>query len=439
MNAVAAKPNEAPQEETDNIGWGAMRLSSLLAATAERHPERIALIDQVGRQDWSGRPRIDWSHHFARHIVNKLAHFLAGLGLKAGSTIGLCLPNGSEACLSLFAIEQAGFIPCLLPLGMSEKNLSRAVEAAHIQAVITQSVIDNERPAYMFCRIAAGYFGLRFICAFGPMVPDGVVDLDQIIASENNAAPPMAAPLAHDDAGIITFSRLSKTIKPVFRPCQSLVAATVNYLIAARISPGDRILTLLPPDDLLGLTTGLVASILSGATLECHGLFNSKVFLASLDRGERTHLVVPGWMEPALAKIPLPPHIISVVLAHRAPIKFKAKSLLRNATIDVLSFDELAIIARPRDAQGRFALSLEDNFGKENITTRNLLRVRREEDGAVSVSGLAASIRDYKRSHEATPPAPHTQWIRSGFVADVFANILIAVRAAKPISPDAET
>jgi len=165
----------------------------------------------------------------------------------------VCLPNGSEAALTILGIEQAGCRQCLLPVAWSEKELEQALEAAGLQAVVTQSTIGEERPADLFCAIAARTFNLRFLCAYGPDVPDGVIDLDRIILSEaeaREAAP--EADGADDDPGLITFGMRAGPGGPLHRTGSSLVAAAVAFLVSAQIEPGDRIISLLAPDDLRG-------------------------------------------------------------------------------------------------------------------------------------------------------------------------------------------
>src|SRR4051794_31370505 len=183
MTALAkpAEPHDS-QCEAPSSGWLAdMRLSSLLAATADRHPARLAFSDQPDREAWSGRPRISWTYANTQHIIERLATALATLELPPGTPVGICLPNGSEAAVSILAVERAGYVPCLLPIGWPEELLSRALEAANVAAIICQSRLADERPADLFCRLAARYFGIRFVCAFGPHVPDGVIDLDRAI------------------------------------------------------------------------------------------------------------------------------------------------------------------------------------------------------------------------------------------------------------------
>ena len=66
---------------------------------------------------------------------------------------------------------------------------------------------------------------------------------------------------------------------------------------------------------------------------------------------------------------------------------------LKENVVDVIAFDELALMARARDAAGRLTLALGDDGGAGAF-----LRVRRDEDGAISFSSLATEVRGYARA-----------------------------------------
>ncbi|HEY8565323.1 MAG TPA: AMP-binding protein [Beijerinckiaceae bacterium] len=417
-NTALATADDGP-EPWDALSWSGMSLGGLMAAVADRHPDRPAFRDQPDREQWSGRPRIDWTYRFAGDVAGRLARHLVGLNLPPRSLIGICLPNGSEACLALLAVEEAGHLPCLLPIAWSEADLAEAVEGVGVQAVITQGIVGEERPAEIFCHVAARYFGLRFIMSFGPLVPDGVVDLDRVIL---DSADGETLPVAAGESGVVTFARRDERWRPIYRGCASIVAAAVAYLVQVKVDPGERILSLLAPDDHRGLTTGLVASLVSGATLECHGLFEAAAFSSALEQSQPTHLVVPGWMEPAFGKAGLD-RLRSLALVHAAPARFKARPALRGPVIDVLAFGETALLARARDEDGHFALTLDED-PRRGGTARGLLQVRREADGQILFAGPAADARAFDRGG---PAPPGDGWVASGFRADMFAGIVIGV------------
>jgi hypothetical protein len=426
--ATEAWNDAAPQGSP----WGAVRLSGLLEAAARRHGERAAFRDQPGREGWSGRPRLEWSYGLGLTAAGRLAAAFGRLGLPAGSPIGVCLPNSSEAALTILAVERAGHRPCLLPAAWSEKEIALAIGAAGVQAAVAFGTLAGESPAEMLCRIAARHYGLRFLCAYGPGVPDGVIDLDRaLLADEPGAGEPgglgSPGPGSQDrgnpgsqDPGTVTFGR-SGPGRPLHRTGASLVASAATVLIAAKVAPGDRILSLLAPDDLAGLATGLVAALVSGATFEAHGLFDAAALAAAVEGGPPAHLVAPGWLEGALAASGLPARLASTILVHAAPIRFKARAPLRENVVDVVAFDETALIARARDAAGRFAVSIGDD-----APAHGLLKVRRDPDGTIRFAGPAAEVRPWVRGGTADA-SPSPEWPDSGFRADVFAGIVIGI------------
>ncbi|WP_048707392.1 AMP-binding protein [Microvirga massiliensis] len=426
MSASASleRHEAAPQlEEAGRAMEASVRPSVLLAAVAERAPDRMAFRDQPDRETWSGRPRIEWTYRNTARVVFRLATFLQSLKLPPGAPVGIFLPNGSEACVALLAVERAGYSPCLLPIGWSQAELLHAVERAQVATIVSQTRLADERPSELLCQLAAGYFGLRFICAFGPDVPDGVIDLDRAIL---DTEPSLSEPASEATAGIISFETRSAAPEPFFRPYESLLAATVSYLIVEPVEPGDTIVSLLPPDDHPSLVAGLMASLATGATLEMIGLPDSDALEKTLGETRTVRLVAPGWIEPLLAAGGRAENFRSVALIHSAPVRFKARGDLNCPVTDVLALGERAIIARRRRESGHLSFVLEEGTDTAGLAS-SLLLIRRDEDGSILVQGPAAEIFSLERGRPAVQ-ASGPGWRPSGFKADVFAGMVIGVR-----------
>jgi hypothetical protein len=408
-------------------------LFNLLASRAAAHPDSIVFHDQPDGERWTGRVSGQWSAAFAFDCVCRLASYFASLDLPERAPLGICLTGGAEATLVLLAAERAGLIPFFLPLTANWAEVARQIEAAGIQAVVTQARAGEQRPSERMSEIAAGYFRLRFLMAFGPDVSDGVVDLDEMVATAGpkpTITPTISAvstistisAISIKEPGLISLPRYPGA-RPVYRPSRSLVAASAAILVSAGIRPGDRLLTLLAPDDLRGLATGPVAALLTGASLETHGVFDAATLLASLESDTPTHLVAPGWLEPALARLDLPESIATLILVHDAPVRFRAHNALQHRVVDVLAFDETALIAGARTQTGLFTLSLD--AGADGGLS-DLLSAHVDQDATVSFRGLAANVSEVGPADWPNWDGSD-EWHVSRFKADLFAGIVIGV------------
>lgn len=398
-------------------------LSALFAELALLHPGRLAVSDQARRDLWSGRPQVEWTYGWALTMLKRLSSYLESLSLSPGSVVGICLANGSENYLSILAVERAGLTPCLLPLSWSETDLAKAVAGMRMQVVITQGVVGEDKPAEAFGRIQGAVFRLRYIMGFGPDLPRGVVDLDRVLMDAwlvDEAADPLDRPPL-PETGIITFGRSQGALQPVFRPTSSLLASAGSILATTRTRAASRIVSLMPPDDHAALATGLASALLAGASLECHGVFGAASLIDSLDDPTPAHLVAPGWMEEALAEFELPP-AISPVLIHRPPIRFKPSTALSNGVVDVLAFDEVALLSAARSSRGLFAASMEQGQAEREPRP---IRTKIGADDAIFFDGAAAETSLVENG--AFSSVRLSGWKPSGFKVERFAGVIIGV------------
>ncbi len=386
-----------PHADQHQLGeWGSSAaLARLLADAARLEPDRPAFRDGAGRQDWCGRPSFELSREIGAEATARLASYLAGLGLEPAARVGICLPNGSEAAMSILATGEAGLTPCLLDVTASAGELSNAIETADIRAVITQAKLGADRLAEKLCFVAAGFFRLRFLLAFGPDVPDGVVDLDPVLLEPRRATtlPPDHPAADEVGPGLVSFARGASGRRPYVRSYRSLIAAAAPVVSAAKLKPGDRLLTLLPPDDLKGLATGLVAGLIAGATVEAHAVFDSAHFLEALARPEPTHVVLPGWMEPALAEAAFDPGLRSIILVHEPPLRFEDRPGLSARIVDVVCCSELALLSCARGRPDQISFDALCAAAAEGLDPP-LLEVRLDLYDEIFLRGPAVALPD---------------------------------------------
>ena len=403
--AIVASGLPHPEQVLPQRASPSGALAKLLADAALREPDRPAFRDQPGRAEWSGRPSLELSCVTAGEAVRRLSMCLLGLGVEPGARVGICLPNSTEAALSILAVEDAGLTPCLLVATASAGELSRAIEAADVRIILTQTHLGPDRLAEKLCFVAAGFFRLRFMLAFGPDVPDGVIDLDPILLKPPSGPAHGLEPGQERSGGLITFAPGPEGPCPVLRSSGSLMAAAGSVLGAARIREGDRVLSYLPPDDLRGLATGLVAALIAGATFEAHAVFRSETLAESLAGSTPTHLIVPAWVETCLDEGGLGRGLKSLVLVHEAPVRFGARPTLPVRVVDVLGFGEQALLANARQIPGHQAFEAGTEHSAE---ASPLLELRLNDADEICFRGPAAAVQGPGIGDDA-------EWRPSGF------------------------
>lgn len=394
-------------------------LAGLLFEAAETRPGEAAFRDGGARAEWCDRPPLELSNAIAAEAVRRLADFFVSLQLEPGASVGIWLPNGSETALSVLAVGEAGLTACLLDVTCTAGELSKAIEAGQVRALVTQTRLGTDWLAHKARIVAAGFPHLLFLMAFGPNVPEGVLDLDPILL-----APRSAGRLGRDRAfavspGVITLSWQAGRAVPIHRSYQALIAATGLLVGEARISPGDRMLTFLPPDDLKGLSTGLVSCLLTGATLECHSVFSGEALLRSLASPEPTHLVVPGFMEGAIAEAGLPGALASCILVHNPPTSFGSRPWPSERTIDVLSLGEMGCLALKRSRPDMVASPLDPD---RTCGLPMLFEAKVNGGHTICIRGAGAAAQD-------GAALPAERWRPSGFEIDVSSGAVTGVSA----------
>ncbi len=291
--AVAERTADAAPDASARSGG----LSASLFAAARTGPQRTALRDSGDRVAWCGRPPITWTYAAAAEIVGRLARGIGAWRLPAGSRVGLWFSGGAESALAHLAVEAAGHLPCPMP-ALWDADQPRPDRVRRPGRGADGGPPRRPPPAEDLARAAMGHFGLRYLAAFGPGIPDGVISLDAM-ALERGIVEPVAS------LGLVTFAA-GDPARPVYRSAAALAAAIEAHLDTLPVTADERILTLLPAHDLRGLVTGLGAALAAGASLETVIPFDEAGFRAGLMRPVPTRLVVPSLIEAALAAMPLP-------------------------------------------------------------------------------------------------------------------------------------
>ncbi len=347
--------------EADRTSAGGTRatLDDIFRRAAVRRPQALALIDPPDRgRITDGKPR-----HLTYAQVDRLISAIAGrlhrLGLGTDAVVAMQLPNTVESVLTLLGILRAGMIAAPLPLLWRKHDAVSALGRIGAKVFITSARIGSADHCDIAMQVAAELFPIRYVCAFGDGLPDGVVPLDDIFTL---AKPDVLAtaersdnPAAHVAA--ITFDVATEGLVPMARSHLQLIAGGLSPFLEARIAQDSSILSTIPLASFAGIALTLMPWLLSGGTLALHHPFDVESFAQQRSAHRCDTVVLPGAL---LARLSESGHLSgqdmkTVIALWRAPERLSGSAPWRGETelVDVASFGEAGLLAARRGPGGK--------------------------------------------------------------------------------------
>src|SRR5262249_42380515 len=139
---------------------------------------------------------------------------------------------------------------------------------------------------------AAEAFSIRHVCGFGNDLPEGMASLDDAIARPSSSH----RPVIQDGrkAAIISFDVTGDGFRAVPRTHLSVIAGSLSLSLESNVRQGAIIMSPFAPSSFAGITSSMVAWLLSGGTLVLHHPFDSAVFEQQLGECGCDTLILPA-------------------------------------------------------------------------------------------------------------------------------------------------
>ena len=349
-------------------------LDDLFRRAGVRHPDAVALADPDNRESFTdGAPRT-LTYAQADRAIAAFAARLRGLGLTTDTVVALQLPNSVDGIIALLGIMRARMIAAPVPLLWRQTETVEALSRVGAKAVVTATRIGSVAHGDLAMQVAAELFPIRYVCAFGRHLPDGVVPLDDIFGPDAEEAMPAeprpGAASAHVAA--VTFDMGVDGLVPVARSHAELIAGGLAVFQECGAASDAPLLSAIPPSSFAGMALTLVSWLMSGGTLNLHHAFDPQTFATQCRRQPGGSIVLPG---PALAAIAAAGSIDddakTIAALWRSPERMAASATWRgHATlVDVACFGEIGLVAARRDAHG-LAASIANGNANGLETTR---------------------------------------------------------------------
>ncbi|HZL30876.1 MAG TPA: class I adenylate-forming enzyme family protein [Pseudolabrys sp.] len=409
-------------EKDDRVSAGhRATLDELFRRAGVRSSSALALIDPPNRETCiTGAPR---QLTFAQtdRAISALAARLGGLGLQTDSIVAVQLANTVENIITLMAILRAGMIAMPLPLMWRRHELTSALRQIGAKAVITASRIGAVAHADIAVEVAADVFPIRYICAFGENLPDGVMPLDDIFSADQPASVPRPAHAAGDHpadhVAIITLDVTPTGLIPVARSHMQLLAGGATVFLEAGAPQNARILSAIPPSSFAGIALTILPWLTGGGTLSLHHGFEPGTFATQTT--EQDVIVLPGAAVTPLAQSGLLAGKAKTILAlWRSPEQLVMAPAWRAAPtlVDVASFGEIALLAARR---GSDHLPADIPHGRVRAPRANgtiaVAETARSKQGTLLVRGAMVPVHAFPPGVERVS-APFLSADEAGFV-----------------------
>jgi acyl-CoA synthetase (AMP-forming)/AMP-acid ligase II len=355
-----------------------LTLDDLFRRAGVRRADALALCDQSRSLTFAQADR----------AISAFAARLRALGLATDAVVAMQLPNTVESAIALLGILRAGMIAAPLPLLWRQREMLTGLSMAGAKAIITSGA-----HADIAMQVAAALFPIRAVAGFGHALPDGVVPLDDVLATGANDFFQPSTRHSAGHAAAITFDVTAEGIVPITRSHGELIAGGLAVFREASTAQDETILSTIPSGSFAGLALTVVPWLLGAGTLVLHHGFDSAIFAEQCRAHDAAAVVLPGPALTAIAEAGLLNQAKNVLALWRVPEQLAAAAPWQGAAAltDIASFSESDLLATRRGPNGIPALIPDD--AADGLIAVGFYRFRQDDiDAAVAAADPDAII-----------------------------------------------
>ncbi len=288
--------------------------ATTIPAVVERAAQQFG--DQEGLVDVDGERRLSFTQLAAS--IDEAARGLVALGVEPGDRVAVWAPNSADWVVAALGALRAGAV--LVTVNTRFKGGEAAHVIATAEARVLVTVTDFLDTDYVALLDAAGRPAcLDDVLVLSGPVPAGARSWQDVLAGAAAVEPAVtaarAAALSPDDVSTIIFtSGTTGAPKGAMLRHGASVRAFGDWAEVVGLREGDRYLIVNPFFHAFGLKAGILACLITGATILPHPVFDVPSVMARVDRERITML--PG-----------PPAVYLTILDHPDLGRFDLSSL----------------------------------------------------------------------------------------------------------------
>jgi len=281
--------------------WGSETFSTILAARAAAHPDRVALVDR-------GR-RVTYAELRAR--IDRVSAGFAAFGIGRGDVVTIQLPNWAEFAYVFFALERLGAVANQIGPDFRSREVDYILRFSESRAFVCPASFKGFDYVKMISELRPGLPDLKAVCVLGgPAGAAGLVSLDALVENAGAVPPPSAGQRGNDVMRMAFTSGTTGNPKGVIHSHNTTLSTCRTLNADMRVTQDEVFLVYLP----LGLNWGyltLVQSVMAGARAVLLDQFSARAALELIQRERVTYIptapasIIAMLNEPDLARFDL--------------------------------------------------------------------------------------------------------------------------------------
>lgn len=380
--AAVRPPAEQVRRFTDEGHWRSATLLHDLHRNAAAHPHRTAIVAHRAHHPAATRVlRISYGQ--LAGYVDRFAHALDALGVRAGDPVAFQLPNRWETCALLLACLRIGAVAVPVMAGYGARDLESVLGAAQARICVVPDRWEGTTPAQTLADLAPALPWLRHRVVLGDAAATGAVDFTRHFVRtpheryRRDGWLPLPAGLA---------DRISLAVTSLgLHSAHSMAMHTPNTLHAG-LDPRSRVtaFTALPLATLPSLLHTMVGPLTHGTTVVLQDVWDPESALDLMASAEvRAALATPAqWAELVAAQEqrPRPPGRLKHALL---PGRAGATTRLAHQVHETLRAPLDVTTSPARDGDGDPALADTGHHRPHSCGPASPLAVWRRESGGL--------------------------------------------------------
>jgi len=268
------------------VDYRATTIPAVVERAAERFGDAEGLVD--------GDRRLSFAE--LADAADAAARAFVAAGIEPGDRVAVWAPNSGDWIVAALGAFRAGAVVVTVNTRFKGAEGAHVIRTAEARLLVT--VTDFLDTDYVAMLAAAGVPGCleRTVVLAGP-VPEGATAWEDFLAAGANVAPAQtaarAAALTPDDVSTIIFtSGTTGAPKGAMLRHGASVRAFSDWCAVVGLQEGDRYLIVNPFFHAFGLNAGIIACLVTGATIVPHPVFDVPSVMRRVDEERITML--PG-------------------------------------------------------------------------------------------------------------------------------------------------